>query len=116
MSSLYFFMDFKKVFGADTVRLIMSPGWSYEQFIDNTYTILSREFDIPKEQLELVEAGQSDSENAPALEPFDGTLSSKWGDKLQFVAFYVRQKAVEQREIQEEVDQEEVRIVDDQTR
>lgn len=93
MSSLnYFFMDFKKVFGTDTVRLIISPGWSYLQFTDNIYTILSREFDIPKEHLELVEAGQPENENAPALEPFDGTMASKWGDRLQFVAFYVRQK------------------------
>jgi hypothetical protein len=91
-------MDFKKVFGEDTVRLIISPGWTYEQFIDNTYTILSREFDIPKEQLELVEAGQSDSEKAPALEPFDETMASKWGSKLKYLAFYVRQKVVEQRE------------------
>lgn len=91
----YLFMDFKKVFGEDTVRLIVSPGWSYEQFVDNIYTLLSREFDIPKDRLELVEAGQPENENAAALEPFEATMAAKWGDRLRFVVFYVREKVEE---------------------
>lgn len=89
----YCFMSFKKVFGPDTVSLLISPGWSYEQFIDNTYSILSREFEIPKEQMELVESGQPKLENAPALtfKPNE-TLAMKWGNRLQFVSFYVRKR------------------------
>ena len=98
MSNLrYCGIDFKEAFGADTVRMLVSPGWSYTQFIENVSPILSREFEIPKEQLELVEAGQYihgvAPENAPALNPAEiETLARKWGDELKYLSFYIRRK------------------------
>jgi len=41
-------------------------------------------------EIELVEAGQPLSENAPALVPEDTTLEQKYGDRLDTLAFYIR--------------------------
>lgn len=103
----YCYIYFKEKFGSDTVRLIVSPGWTLKYFIEHVTPILCREFEIPQDKMELVESGQCIPgvlpENAPALNIGDGDeiLGSKWGDKLKLVAFYVR-KRVEPLEAREE--------------
>lgn len=40
--------------------------------------------------INVIEAGQDLGEEAPPLEPSDMTMFEKYGDKLPFIAFYVR--------------------------
>lgn len=97
MSLLSIPVEFKEVYTSNSRNLHCNPNWTTRHFIEIIKPELCREFNIHKDNLEIVEAGQS----VPGLRPeevtlplsFDNTvkIKDKWGPKLE-VAFYVRRK------------------------
>jgi len=89
-------VNFKEVFTNKKLQFHINPFINVNQLINNLRPVLARQFGINENEVEIIEAGQYDSEflpeEAPALVPSDTKLCHKWGEKLQNLAFYVRRR------------------------
>lgn len=97
MSLLSIPVEFKEVYTANSRNLHCNPNWTTTQLIEIIKPELCREFNIDKDNLEIVEARHSVEglrlEEVTLPLSFDNTvkIKDKWGPKLD-VAFYVRRK------------------------
>jgi len=89
-----FNIDIKEIFTSNTRKYVIYKEWTTKQLLDNLYPLLSAEFNIEIENIEIVASihAAAGSEKAPAIEPSDNTVIDLWGEKLMYVAFYVRHK------------------------
>ena len=89
-----FNIDIKEVFTSNTRKYVIYKEWTTKQLLDNLYPLLSAEFNIPIEDIEIVASlhAAAGSEKGPAIEPSDNIVIDLWGEKLMYVAFYVRHK------------------------
>lgn len=89
-------VSFKEVFSAKKYYIGVNPLIDVDKFITYLQSSLSRLFVIPKDQIEIVEAGQYNlnliPELAPALKSSNTKLCNIWGKNLEGLAFYVRRK------------------------
>jgi len=89
-------ISFKEVFTTRTVNIHINPYVTLTQFIENVRPHLSSVFGINQNEIDIVEGGQYINglmpEAAPALVPSGSQLSSRWGEDLNGLAFYVRRK------------------------
>lgn len=89
-------VSFKEVFTTKKIDIYINPYFTVTQFIETIRPVLSRNFGINENELDIVESGQFRlgllAEEAPALEPSSSLLRSRWGEQLKNVSFYVRRK------------------------
>lgn len=85
---------FKEIFTNTTHDIHVNPNWSITQFMIIIKPCISKKFNIPINNIEIIEAGQYNyimPESAPSLTNADTKLKDKWSEKLN-VSFYVRNK------------------------
>ena len=89
-----FNIDIKEIFTDNTRKYVIYKEWTTKQLLDNLYPLLSAEFNIEIENIEIVASlnAAAGSEQALAIEPSDITVMDLWGNSLMYVAFYVRRK------------------------
>lgn len=81
---------FKKVFTEQSKTYLVYPDWTITQFQAAIRPLISIDFNIESENIELVETGQDDSENASAIQIINDTkMYEVWTSALN-VSFYVR--------------------------
>jgi hypothetical protein len=92
-------LSFKKVYTCKTVYYTIDVNFTMKQFINFIKSKAYNDFNINNNyKIEIVESGQfdningSDAELAPALESCETTLREKYGEKIKYVSFYIRQK------------------------
>ena len=82
-------VTFKQAYTSNTHHLNVHPQWSCSEFIQRMTPALAALFQLT--ELEIVESGHPDAEEAPAFEPMiDITIEDKMGNNLGDVVFYVR--------------------------
>jgi hypothetical protein len=89
-------ISFKEVFTTRVVNVYVNPFHTTTQFIETTRPLLSREFGINQNEIEIVPSGQYINGNPPeaavALVPSSRRLCDIWGPQLRYLSFYVRRK------------------------
>ena len=92
-----FNITIKEVFTANTRQYVIYKEWTTGQLLDNLYPLLSADFNIAIENVEIVGSLHINNiavgaEYDPAINPSDITVEELWGENLTYVAFYVRNK------------------------
>ncbi len=89
-------VNFKEVFTIKTLQFQINPFITLTKMIELLIPLLSTQFGINENEIEIVEAGRNEngglSEAAPAIEPSNKKLCDIWGEDLSNVSFYVRRK------------------------
>jgi hypothetical protein len=93
----YYEFYFKEVYTVNFKYYRFNPEISINTFIEEVKLQARIDFHLRNdEDIEVVEAGQSDnvvgriSERAPAIEPSDSKLREKYGTRVKNTAFYIR--------------------------
>ena len=88
-------ITFKEVFTTNICNFQVNSNWTIAEFIQTIEPHICREFNIAKENLEIIEAGQYTPgippEAASPLIQDSSIIKDKWGTKLE-ISFYVRRK------------------------
>jgi hypothetical protein len=88
----------KKIYSEDFVTIKIPLDLTVSEFIGTIKFYTSRTIfqdqinngQIQMSEIEVIEAGQPNAEEASALLEEDFTMLEKYGDKLKYTAFYVR--------------------------
>jgi hypothetical protein len=105
-------ISFKEVFTTRVVNIYVNPFHTTTQFIETTRPLLSREFGINQNEIEIVPSGQYINGNLPesasALVPESRRLCDIWGPELRYLSFYVRRKNFVYPQIERHIREREV--------
>lgn len=105
-------ISFKEVFTTRVVNVYVNPFHTTTQFIETTRPLLSREFGINQNEIEIVPSGQYINGNLPEsaseLVPESRRLCDIWGPELRYLSFYVRRKNLVYPEIERHIREREV--------
>ena len=86
---------FKQVWTTNTHIIPVNPELTVTEFIELVKPMLSTQFNIDVDELEIIETGSIASETAHPLVSSVKKLRELWGDELKTAAFYVRRKNFE---------------------
>lgn len=94
-------VQFKEVFGSKKKKYDLNIDWNYQELINNIYLKIENDFNIEKENLELIEVRHlqilndlNELENNFMEIIGNNKLIDLYGEKLEYLSFYVRNKKV----------------------
>jgi len=94
-SQLVYFKEvyFKEVYGSEIHSCMVDPNWTISEFIRYVTPILSRQFGIIENQLDIIVPDSHQEIPAERQRPISNTDDTigTWGD-LKYLAFYVRRR------------------------
>jgi hypothetical protein len=97
-------ISFKEVFTTSILNLYVNPFHTVTQFIETARPLLSSQFGINQNEIEIIESGQYVNgirpESAPSLVPESRRLCDIWGPELKYLSFYVRRKNFQYPELE----------------
>ena len=81
----------KLAYTTETKNYRFNPNMTITEFISDLKNRATHDFNIVNsDDIEVVEAGRQEDEMAPKLEPCNQPLRYVYGNRNQFVAFYIR--------------------------
>ena len=95
-------IQFKEVFGNKKKYYDLNSEWNYQELINNIYLKIENDFNIEKNNLELIEVRHlqilnnlNELENNFMEILGNNKLSDLYGEKLEYLSFYIRNKNID---------------------